>query len=196
MALTVPEPEPCAADERAPASVEDAFEALSAAAPKGWRVELIEGEIHVAPPPVGRHEEIVSELSGQVRDHRRDLGRYTNIGLSVPGGSSTGKVIPDLAIAPKGSFDDDIDYHDPSPVMLVVEVISSSTAGNDRVKKLRGYACAGIPCYLLIDRAADLAILCTEPSGERYLSMSEIDLAEKVISLPAPLDFDLDTSQF
>lgn len=196
MALTVPEPEPCAADDHAPASAEAAFEALSAAAPQGWRVELIEGEIHVAPPPVGRHEEIVSELSGQVRDHRKDLGRYTNIGLSVPGASSTGKVIPDLAVAPKGSFDDDVDYHDPSPVLLVVEVISSSAAGNDRIKKLRGYACAGIPCYLLIDRAADLAILCTQVSGERYLSMHEINLDEKVISLPEPLGFDLDTTQF
>ncbi|WP_030679053.1 Uma2 family endonuclease [Streptomyces rimosus] len=197
MALTVPEPEPCAAaGEREPASVEDAFEALSAAAPKGWRVELIEGEIHVAPPPVGRHEEVVSELSGQVRDHRKDLGRYTNVGLTVPGASSSGKVIPDLAIAPKGSFDDEVDYHDPSPVMLVVEVLSSTTAGNDRIKKLRGYARAGIPIYLLIDRAADLAILCTEPSGERYLCMSEIDLAKKAISLPDPLNFEIDTSQF
>ncbi|MFF3271621.1 Uma2 family endonuclease [Streptomyces chrestomyceticus] len=196
MALTVPEPEPWAAGERAPASAEEAFEALSAAAPKGWRVELIEGEIHVVPPPAGRHEEIVSELSGQVRDHRKDLGRYTNLGLSVPGSTSTGKVIPDLAVAPKGSFDDDIGFHDPSPVMLVVEVLSSSTAGNDRIKKLRGYARAGIPCYLLIDRAADLATLCAEPSGDQYLKVCEINLAEKVISLPDPLNFDLDTTQF
>ncbi|GAA2465693.1 hypothetical protein GCM10010273_60650 [Streptomyces lavendulocolor] len=69
-------------------------------------MELIEGEIHVTPPANGEHEEIVSEVTGQVRDHRKDLGRYTGIGLFLPGASVSGKVEPDIVLAPKGSFDD------------------------------------------------------------------------------------------
>lgn len=97
------------------ASVEQAFELFSAAAPEGWRVELVEGEIYVVPPANGEHEEIVSELSGQVRDHDKKLGRYTGIGLNVPGASETGHVIPDLVVAPKGSFDDEDEWHDSAP---------------------------------------------------------------------------------
>ncbi|WP_328405766.1 Uma2 family endonuclease [Streptomyces sp. NBC_00390] len=176
-------------------SVEEAFDVFSAAAPDGWRVELIEGEIHVTPPANGEHEEIVSELSGQVRDHRKDLGRYTGIGLFVPGASMTGKIVPDLVVAPKGSFCDRQEYHDPSPVLLVAEVTSDSTAGNDRVKKIRGYARAGIPVYLLIDREAEQAVLCTEPVGEDYEQKVPYGLS-KIIPLPEPLGFELDTGEF
>lgn len=197
MALTVPESDLHAADEREPASVEDAFDALSAAAPAGWRVELIEGEIHVAPPANGRHEEIVSEVVDQVSERRSDKAQrtYTGIGLAIPGASPTGRVIPDLVIAPKGSFDTEVTWHDPSPVLLVAEVTSNSTASNDRIKKLRAYANAGIPCYLLIDRSSESAIVCTQPSGERYARVTEVEFS-MVLTLPEPLGFDLDTSEF
>ncbi|MFC8915853.1 Uma2 family endonuclease [Streptomyces sp. NPDC057116] len=176
-------------------SVEEAFGMFSAVAPRGWRVELIEGEIDVTPPANGEHEEIVSEVTGQVRDHRKDLGRYTGIGLFLPGASVSGKVEPDIVLAPKGSFADRTEYHDPSPVLLVAEVTSRSTAGNDRVKKIRGYARAGIPVYLLIDREAEQAVVCTEPSGEDYGAKAAYKLGE-VVPLPAPLGFEIDTSAF
>ncbi|MGH3312418.1 MAG: Uma2 family endonuclease [Streptomyces sp.] len=183
------------ADDSTVSSVENAFDALSAAAPEGWRVELIEGEIHVVPPANGEHEEIVSEVTGQVRDHRKELGRYTGLGLFVPDASPTGKVVPDLVIAPKGSFGDKKEYHDPAPVILVGEVTSRSTGYQDRGPKLRGYARAGIPCYLLIDREAGEVIVYSEPSVEQYTRKSEAMLSKK-IALPEPLGFELDTSEF
>ncbi|MEV7678781.1 Uma2 family endonuclease [Streptomyces sp. NPDC088341] len=176
-------------------SVEAAFDVFDAVAPEGWRVELIEGEIHVTPPANGEHEEIVSEMSGQVRDHRKDLGRYTGIGLYVLGASVSGKIVPDLVIAPKGSFTDELEYHDPGPVLFIAEVTSRSTGQNDRVKKVRGYARAGIPVYLLIDREADQAVLCTVPVGEEYTCKVPYKISEPV-PLPEPLGFELDTGEF
>ncbi|MFB7867244.1 MULTISPECIES: Uma2 family endonuclease [unclassified Streptomyces] len=173
-------------------SVEQTFELFSAVAPRGWRVELTEGEITVVPPANGEHEEIVSELSGQVRDHDRGLGRYTGIGLRLPDGS---KVIPDLVVAPKGSYSDQQEWHAPAAVLLVAEVTSASTAGRDRVQKIRGYARAGIPLYLLIDRDADVAVLCHGPSGDAYDHKVTHKLGTAV-PLPAPFGFDLDTSEF
>ncbi|MEU1944432.1 Uma2 family endonuclease [Streptomyces sp. NPDC059474] len=196
MVLTAPEHEARAdSGESTASSVEEAFVALSAAAPEGWRVELIEGEIHVVPPANGEHEEIVSEVTGQVRDHRKDLGRYTGVGLRVPDASPTGKVVPDFVIAPKGSFGDSLEYHDPGAVMLVGEVTSHSTADNDRGPKLRGYAAAGIPFYLLIDRERKQAVLHSLPAGKRYTRKVEVDISQP-LSLPEPLGFDLDTSEF
>ncbi|KAK1186163.1 Uma2 family endonuclease [Streptomyces sp. NBS 14/10] len=178
-------------------SVEDAFVALSAAAPEGWRVELIEGKIHVVPPANGEHEEIVTEVVDQVVSRRTDkeLRTLTGIGLFVPGVSPTGKVIPDLVIAPKGSFSDRLEYHDPAPVLLVGEVTSGSTAENDRGPKLRGYAQAGIPCYLLIDRERGHVVVHTEPSGQRYARRTEVEIG-KTVALPYPFEFELDTGEF
>jgi Uma2 family endonuclease len=175
--------------------IEEAFSQVGAAAPAGWRVELIEGEIHVTPPANGEHEEYVSEVSGQVRDHSKEYGRYTGIGLNVPGASQTGHVIPDLVVAPKGTFDNKEEWHDPAPVLMVVEVTSDSTAGNDRGKKIRGYARAGIPVYLLIDREAGQVTVCASPQGDDYSTknLSKIGLS---VPLPAPLGFDLDTAEF
>ncbi|MDX3454003.1 Uma2 family endonuclease [Streptomyces sp. ME02-8801-2C] len=177
------------------ANVEQAFEVFSAAAPEGWRVELVEGEIYVVPPANGEHEEIVSELSGQVRDHDKGLGRYTGIGLNVPGASETGHVVPDLVVAPKGSFDDEEEWHDSAPVLMVAEVTSSSTAARDRDKKIRGYARAGIPVYLLIDREEGEVLVHSEPSGDDYATSLKHKLG-LTVPLPAPLGFELDTAEF
>lgn len=176
-------------------SVEQAFELFGAAAPRGWRVELIEGEICVSPPANGEHEEFVSELSGQVRDHDKGLGRYTGIGLYLPGASVTGHVIPDLVVAPKGSFHDKQKWHDPSPVLLVAEVTSDSTAARDREKKIHGYARAGIPVYLLIDREEGEVTVFSEPDGDEYAKGAKHKMG-LAVPLPSPLGFELDTAEF
>ncbi|MFB7937888.1 Uma2 family endonuclease [Streptomyces sp. NPDC004779] len=198
MAMPLPAPDEVSPEEIPGfevATVQETFELFSAQAPRGWRVELIEGEIYVVPPANGEHEEIVSELSGQVRDHDRGLGRYTGIGLSLPGPGDPVRVIPDLAIAPKGSFGDKQDWHAPDAVLLVAEVTSASTASRDRGLKIRAYARAGIPVYLLIDREADEAVVCSEPDGDDYTHKSLHKLGTEV-PLPAPLGFTLDTAAF
>ncbi|MFD8978204.1 MULTISPECIES: Uma2 family endonuclease [unclassified Streptomyces] len=183
--------------EREGASVQETFELFSALAPKGWRVELIEGEIYVVPPANGEHEEIVTEVVEQVIARRvdRELRNFTGIGLSLPGTTDTVRVIPDLVIAPKGSFDDQREWHAPGPVLLVAEVTSSSTASRDRVQKIRAYARAGIPLYLLVDREAGEAVVCSEPAGDDYAHKSVHKLGTQV-PLPAPLGFTLDTAEF
>ncbi|TDC74496.1 hypothetical protein [Streptomyces hainanensis] len=61
--MTMPERETCtAADEVTAASAETAFDAFSAAAPEGWRVELIDEEIHVTPPANGDCESVLAEI--------------------------------------------------------------------------------------------------------------------------------------
>lgn len=179
------------------ASVQQAFALFSAAAPEGWRVELIEGEICVTPPANGEHEEIVSEVNHQVGRKAGDasLRNFTGIGLNVPGASETGHVIPDLVIAPKGSFGDQEEWHDPSAALLVAEVTSDSTAVKDRDKKIHGYARANIPVYLLIDREEGQVTVYSEPSGDEYAKGAQHKMG-LVVPLPAPLGFDLDTAEF
>ncbi|MDX2562205.1 Uma2 family endonuclease [Streptomyces sp. TX20-6-3] len=183
--------------DREGASVRETFELFSAVAPKGWRVELLEGEIHVGPPADGEHEEIVTEVVEQVIARRidRELRNFTGLGLSLPGAPDPVRVVADLVIAPKGSFDDQREWHAPDPVLLVAEVTSASTAGRDRVQKIRFYARAGIPLYLLIDREAGEAVVCSEPAGDDFALKSVHKLGTQV-PLPDPLGFTLDTAEF
>ncbi|MFJ6868640.1 Uma2 family endonuclease [Streptomyces termitum] len=194
-----------APDEAAPggppdhegATVQETFELFSASAPKGWRVELIEEEICVVPPANGEHEEIVTEVVEQVIARRTDqrLRSFTGIGLSLPGAGDAVRVIPDLVIAPKGSFDDREEWHAPAPVRLVAEVTSTSTASRDRLQKIRAYARAEIPVYLLVDRETAEAVVCSDPVADDYAHKSVHKLGTAV-PLPAPLGFVLDTSAF
>ncbi|MGW0122647.1 Uma2 family endonuclease [Streptomyces sp. NPDC003327] len=198
MAMPVPEDEfPVELPNREGASVQEAFELFSALAPKGWRVELIEGEIYVAPPANGEHEEIVTEMVEQVIARRvgKELRNFTGIGLGLPGITDALRVVPDLVIAPKGSFHDRSEWHAPDPVLLVAEVTSSSTASRDRVQKIRAYARAGIPLYLMIDREAGEAVVCSGPAGDDY-GHKAVHKLGTAVPLPHPLGFELDTSAF
>ncbi|ORT58852.1 Uma2 family endonuclease [Streptomyces sp. CB03238] len=176
-----------------------AFDVFNAVAPEGWRVELIEGDIHVTPPPNGENETILSEMNRQVIPKLPDnrLLTYTGIGLNLPGASRTGHVEPDFVIALRGSIAPEAYYHDPSGVLLVCEVTSRSTAANDRAKKILGYARAGIPVYLLIDRQVEggAIFVYSKPEGDSY-TRQEKYTSSQTVPLPDPLGFEIDTSGF
>ncbi|MFF2378203.1 Uma2 family endonuclease [Streptomyces xiamenensis] len=183
--------------EKMYAVVESTFDELNATAPEGWRVELIEGDIHVVPPANGPHEAMLAELVTQVarRSTEESLRTYTGIGLLLPSHTLTSKVVPDLVVAVRGSFMAPELYHDPEPAVLVGEITSVSTGDNDRGKKLRGYALAGIPHYLLVDRKESTATLFSDPAGEEYRHQQTVGLSERIV-LPEPLGFALDISEY
>ncbi|MFJ7131120.1 Uma2 family endonuclease [Streptomyces sp. NPDC098101] len=194
-------------------TVERLLELRSAREPEGTRVELIEGEVCVSPLGDGQHAEVVAELSDQLTARERQLGCYTGIGLRVPGapsgpsepggpGRADGRaepvdnlILPDLVLAPRGSFKNELVWQTADPVLLVAEVTSSSTASRDRVQKIRAYARAGIPLYLLIDREAGEAVVCSGPAGDDYDHKAVHKLGTPV-PIPAPLGFTLDTAEF
>ncbi|MET9934041.1 MULTISPECIES: Uma2 family endonuclease [unclassified Streptomyces] len=191
-------------------TVERLFELCGAEAPEGSRVELIEGEVHVSPLGDGQHAEVVAELCDRFTDRERQIGCYTGIGLKAPGvpaepggpdrtdgraGPIGNRLLPDLVLAPRGSFKNELVWQSPDPVLLVAEVTSSSTASRDRVQKIRAYARAGIPLYLLIDREAGEAAVCSGPAGDDYDHKSVHKLGTPV-PIPAPLGFTLDTAEF
>ncbi|WP_418957888.1 Uma2 family endonuclease [Streptomyces tritici] len=178
-------------------SLDEAFQLFSSVSPRGWRVELIECQVHVTGMSDGGHATAVAELTDQVVGGRLSptLRPYTGIGLRTRGRHGTECFLPDLVVAPKGSFDDQQEWHVPDAVLLVGEVTCASTAGRDRVQKIRCYARAGIPVYLLIDREAGEAVVCSEPDGDDYAHKAIHKLGTKV-PLPAPLGFVLDSAEF
>lgn len=120
------------------------------------RIELIEGVI-VMPPdaPTEGHQTVVTELAFLLRQQRPPTMKVLvgPLGVLVPTRHSA--LEPDLVVLPSARQED----ANRLP-LLVVEVLSPSTRGRDRVDKRRVYAARGIPSYWLLDpRVPDLRVL-------------------------------------
>ncbi|MGW4894220.1 Uma2 family endonuclease [Kitasatospora sp. NPDC004240] len=156
--------------------------------PPGYRAELIEGEIVVTPPPDGNHESAFAFVNRQLlRDAEIDVHVSGTKGLITPGG----RFVPDGTVCPVGWLKNAEPWADPSGVLLVFEV-TSTNPHKDRVQKRRGYAAAGIPCYLLVDRGEGLVTLFTQLVEGDYTDATRVPFGEP-LDLPAPFSFKLDT---
>ncbi|MEU7024175.1 Uma2 family endonuclease [Streptomyces sp. NPDC046203] len=183
--------------EGAPEAAEllDRFDRLSAASPDGRRVELLEGRILVTTVGTAGHAKSVTELAEALWDESRIRRGHTGIGLRLPDPVAEARVLPDLVVAPRGSFRDEDVWQAPDPVLLVAEVVAPATASRDHGPKARGYARAGIPIYVIVDRAGDEITVHSAPSGDRYARRTVHRLGT-VVPLPDPLGFAIDTAEF
>ena len=117
----------------------------------GNRYEVVHGELLVTPAPRLDHQLLVTRASIA-------LGNYlalepVGIVLTSPADISWGRdvlVQPDVFVIPH----DEARTHDWSRIrslLLVVEVLSPSTARADRFTKRRRYQEAGVPLYWIVD---------------------------------------------
>jgi Uma2 family endonuclease len=146
-------------------------------------------------PTVITARKTVTELVEVLWDENRVRRSYTGLGLALPDLVAVARVLPDLVVAPKGSFRDQDIWHTTGPVLLVAEVVAPATAERDHGPKARGYARAGIPVYLVIDRAGGDATVCSDPEGDHYTRRTGHKLGA-VVPLPDPLGFPIDTVEF
>ncbi|GAB3689132.1 Uma2 family endonuclease [Nocardiopsis oceani] len=172
--------------------------------PEGWRAEIIEGAISIMTPPKDEHARIIALINKWIiKETLRDGSAvseaevHQNIDVRVPLRSSL--YIPDLVVLP-GSIMMRSSDHPADDALLLVEVTSKSTARNDRKPKLRGYAHAGVPLYLLVDRwdpdsDKGEVTLFSAPERGRYTRTHKVPFGDEV-HLPEPFDLTLDTSEF
>lgn len=165
--------------------------------PEGCKVEIIEGIVTVAPPPVNRHNYIADLVhEGLYAAKPDDCGIYQTLNVAVP--TRNGLYIPDLAVVPRDVVRREGNYVPADAAEIVVEITSKSNASNDRVAKLNGYAAAGVPLYLLIDphvSGTPTVHLYGEPQGGTYRLLAVVEFGEPIY-IPKPFDYTLDTSDF
>lgn len=177
---------------RAQMSTEE-FEELARNAPELVRLEFIQGKVQVKPVPDGYLSEIVAWLLTVCMQQRPELFLYPERGLKVEKYRS-GRARPDGLLAPKRSLGGQGEWADPAGVLMVVEVTSRDRDANarDRVEKPAGYAGAGIPVYLLIDRDELSVVVHAEPEEGRYLAVTKRPFGAEV-ELPEPVGITLAT---
>jgi Uma2 family endonuclease len=154
------------------------------------RVELFDGSLYVTPAPTPRHQYISSELMVALRPAARKAGLFVHEAVNVR--LRPGRIpIPDLAIT--GSIDFDDPVVDATSVALVCEIVSPANASNDKVVKMRYYATAGIPWYLVVEQetgALHLYELVGDTYTERVVAHAGdvLTLTEPVEAVIAPAD--------
>ncbi|MDP9866483.1 hypothetical protein J2S55_005749 [Streptosporangium brasiliense] len=106
-------------------------------------------------------------------------------------------VIPDYCLAPVNAplwGDREILS---SGLIMVAEVVSPGSMEIGRATKPRIYAGCDIPIMLIVDSVASppTVTVLSDPEEGVYRSMSQVQTG-KPIRIPAPVDFELDTSIF
>ncbi|MFC5719003.1 Uma2 family endonuclease [Streptomyces gamaensis] len=168
------------------------FEQLARTAPETVTLEFIKGKLEVKPVPDGDHGEIFIWLQDQCMQHRPDLRVYPDQGLKVES-YRKGRARPDGALAPHRHFRGRGEWSDPEGVLMAVE-ITSYDADTDRHDKRDGYAEAGIPVYLLVDRDDRSVTVYSDPQGGKYRSIENRPYGAAV-KLPEPVGLTLETEE-
>ncbi|GAA1160809.1 hypothetical protein GCM10009654_16460 [Streptomyces hebeiensis] len=166
-------------------------------APKGCKVEIIEGIVTVSPPPSCDHSFAASRVERRLfAVIPEDWHVFQMQEAAVP--SHGGLFIPDLMVVAEEDRPAPGALFPASRAKLVVEVTSPRNARHDRVAKRHGYAQAGVPLYLLLDpwhSGRPTATLYGDPQGGTYRVLESVEYGDK-LTLPAPFDLTLDTATF
>ncbi|MFD9864800.1 Uma2 family endonuclease [Streptomyces alboflavus] len=178
-----------------PQMLVEEFEELARNAPELVRLEFITGKVAVKPVPDGNHGEIIRWLQKLCMQHRPDLWLYAERELKIEE-YRRGRAKADAALAPDEHFAGAPEWSEPDGVLMAVEITSYDRDANqrDRVDKPRGYAAAGIPVYLLIDREAGSVTVYADPEDGVYRSGAPQPFGA-VIELPDPVGITLETEK-
>lgn len=133
----------------------------------GNRYEVLDGELFVTPAPSWDHQTILTKLYDHLAIHIRDnqIGwlRWSPADIVF---SPRRLVQPDLFVVPWRDGGPPRTWSDVTTLLLVVEVLSPSTARADRHRKRVIYQQQGVPEYWIVDGDARL-VERWRPTDER-----------------------------
>lgn len=130
----------------------------------GNRYELVDGELLVSPSPTLLHQRVVLRLAQALAGFVETLGGHELfIAPAAVTFSRRRELQPDLFVLPLVDGVREAErFEDVGRLMLAVEVLSPSTARNDRYRKRSVYLEEGVPEYWVVDPGSRL-IECWRP---------------------------------
>lgn len=121
----------------------------------GQRYEVVAGELLVTPAPRHWHQHLIGRLFFALESYLR--AKPAGVLVQSPADISWGPdvlVQPDLFVVPLAEARTG-DWVAMQHLLLVIEVLSPSTARADRFVKRRRYQEAGVPLYWIVDAEAE-----------------------------------------
>lgn len=162
--------------------------------PDGYKAELIRGKIVVSPWSKLRYKRAVKSLRRQLEPHAPE-GHDVDVApflFSIPGAHRA--FGPDLHVADEATFDAEGRHVDGAALSLVAELTSVSNKDTDWLDKLDAYGRV-VPVYLVLDMQVQEVTAFWDPSPKGYRSRTTVPFG-RALHVPAPFDFELDTSGF
>jgi Uma2 family endonuclease len=137
------------------------------------RYEVVDGELFVSPPPAWRHGDALLELTALLIDYlkKNPVGHLKIAPQGVELDYRT-LVEPDLFVVPLVDGKKPRKWEDVRELLLVIEILSPSTARLDRRVKRDRYLREGVPEYWIVDLDARL-IERWRPGDERPEMISD-----------------------
>lgn len=155
----------------------------------GNRYELIDGGLLVSPSPRLPHQAAVFAIQQQLRAYLRTqpVGYDFHAPADLRFGPRT-LVQPDVFVAPPVDGRRPKEWVDISTLLLVVEIVSPSTAFNDRGIKRMLYQRVGIPDYWIVDLLARRVERWRPPDARAEVCAESISWRPFGSSAPLVLD--------
>ncbi|MGQ0572733.1 MAG: Uma2 family endonuclease [Pseudonocardia sp.] len=143
---------------------------LEAMPDDGNRYELIDGMLFVSPAPVLRHQKIIVQLCVRL-DAVCPAGMHVLAAPFAVRPSRSTELQPDVLVARE---DDLTEKLLPVAPLLVVEVLSPSTALNDLNTKKAAYERLGVPSYWVVDPQQPSLTAFELDGAGRYQQLAEV----------------------
>jgi hypothetical protein len=176
----------------------DLLIAIEEASQTPIRPEYVEGMAIVPPQPNHKHNHGAFELAFQFRSAGHLVGMGNGYRAAHKDGTTMSLLIPDFYVLRREPTELDDSYlkaHKgwyPIDMIALVGEVTSTNHETDTGPKLRTYAAAGVPVYVLINRNAKTAHCYTDPvlpgddpTEAYYDSEIKVDLGDP-LPLPAP----------
>ncbi|MEK7727713.1 MAG: Uma2 family endonuclease [candidate division KSB1 bacterium] len=149
----------------------------------GWIYEVLEGELHMSPAPLTRHQKIILNLSATfwTYNNQHQFGEVLIAPTDVILPGLTSPVQPDIVVVLQHHLAIVKDERIEGAPDLVVEILSPWNWNVDRQKKFKIYAKAGVPEYWIVDaekRTIELYVL----RGDAYHLLGNYGVGECVRS--------------
>lgn len=141
----------------------------------GNRYELVDGELLVSPSPRPLHQLAVAafyrEIDGYLRRHRLGVALFSPADLDL---NDDQLLQPDVFVVPESTDRPFREWAQVGVPSLVVEVLSASTARNDRVTKRRRYQGSGVPAYWVVDLDARVVEVWTPAATAPVIAIESL----------------------
>lgn len=119
----------------------------------GWKYEIIDGVLYMAPPPAIAHQRSSGKLFRKMGDYAedKDLGLVLEAPCGVHLPNQPVPVEPDILFVKKARLGIIGSQYVEGAPDLIVEILSPSNAAYDRDTKFKVYEAAGVPELWLLD---------------------------------------------
>ncbi|MBD0746317.1 hypothetical protein BG418_32290 [Streptomyces sp. CBMA152] len=183
------------ADSDDTSTLDDLFERLAKMpVPEGYRVEIVEGAIHMSPQR-HVHWQIIRRIVRALEDRfGMDVAVASDERIDFPG--RLNGLCPDVAKLRDGAQQNARGHWLHEDVEFVAEVISKDTAANDYGPKKTAYATSGVPVYLVVDPYVGRCHVYTQPKEGDYICDLTIVFGAEVNLKETAVDLTLTTDDF